>query len=37
FDFVSRCFYPGVGVYVDPVTGSGHCCLGRYWQKYLDI
>jgi predicted PhzF superfamily epimerase YddE/YHI9 len=35
-DFVSRCFYPAVGVNEDPVTGSAHCCLGPYWQKKLD-
>ncbi len=35
-DFVSRCFYPSVGVNEDPVTGSAHCCLGPYWQKKLD-
>jgi PhzF family phenazine biosynthesis protein len=35
YDFVSRCFYPAVGVNEDPVTGSAHCCLGPYWQKKL--
>ncbi|KIL35658.1 oxidoreductase [Cohnella kolymensis] len=34
-DFVSRCFFPGVGIDEDPVTGSAHCCLGPYWQKRL--
>jgi PhzF family phenazine biosynthesis protein len=34
-DFVSRCFYPAVGVNEDPVTGSAHCCLGPYWGKKL--
>lgn len=34
-DFVSRCFYPAIGVNEDPVTGSAHCCLGPYWQKKL--
>lgn len=34
-DFVSRCFYPAVGVNEDPVTGSAHCCLGPYWQERL--
>jgi PhzF family phenazine biosynthesis protein len=31
-DFVSRCFYPAVGVPEDPVTGSAHCALGPHWQ-----
>ncbi|WP_027339473.1 PhzF family phenazine biosynthesis protein [Halonatronum saccharophilum] len=35
-DFVSRCFYPSLGVDEDPVTGSAHCCLGSYWQKNLN-
>lgn len=34
-DFVSRCFYPAVGVDEDPVTGSAHCCLGPYWRDKL--
>ena len=34
-DFVSRCFFPGVGIDEDPVTGSAHCCLGPYWRKKL--
>lgn len=33
YDFVSRCFYPALGVNEDPVTGSAHCCLGPYWGK----
>lgn len=35
FDFVSRCFAPGVGIDEDPVTGSAHCCLGPYWREKL--
>ena len=35
FDFVSRCFAPGVGIDEDPVTGSAHCCLGPYWSDRL--
>lgn len=35
-DFVSRCFYPALGVDEDPVTGSAHCCLGPYWQRKLN-
>lgn len=34
-DFVSRCFYPALGINEDPVTGSAHCCLGPYWQGKL--
>jgi PhzF family phenazine biosynthesis protein len=33
YDFVSRCFYPKLGVNEDPVTGSAHCGLGPYWSK----
>jgi predicted PhzF superfamily epimerase YddE/YHI9 len=35
-DFVSRCFYPALGVDEDPVTGSAHCCLGPYWKSKLN-
>ncbi len=35
FDFISRCFAPGVGIDEDPVTGSAHCCLGPYWSERL--
>jgi len=35
FDFVSRFFAPALGVDEDPVTGSAHCCLGRYWSERL--
>lgn len=34
-DFVSRCFFPGLGVPEDPVTGSAHCALAPYWQGVL--
>ncbi|MDZ5784351.1 PhzF family phenazine biosynthesis protein [Marinococcus luteus] len=34
-DFVSRCFFPAVGVEEDPVTGSAHCALGPYWAKRM--
>ena len=34
-DFVSRCFYPNVGVNEDPVTGSAHCTLVPYWAGYF--
>ena len=34
-DFVSRCFYPKVGVNEDPVTGSAHCKMAPYWAAEL--
>ncbi len=34
-DFVSRCFYPGVGVDEDPVTGSAHCQMAPLWSSRL--
>ncbi|MGG3574205.1 PhzF family phenazine biosynthesis protein [Bacillus gobiensis] len=34
-DFVSRCFFPTLGVLEDPVTGSAHCGLAPYWAKKL--
>ncbi|MHC4548353.1 MAG: PhzF family phenazine biosynthesis protein [Planctomycetota bacterium] len=34
-DFVSRCFYPRVGIAEDPVTGSAHCALAPYWAARL--
>jgi PhzF family phenazine biosynthesis protein len=34
-DFVSRCFYPSLGINEDPVTGSAHCILGPYWANRL--
>jgi PhzF family phenazine biosynthesis protein len=34
-DFVSRCFFPAIGIDEDPVTGSAHCCLGPYWAQKL--
>ncbi|WP_158965364.1 PhzF family phenazine biosynthesis protein [Paraglaciecola sp. L3A3] len=34
-DFVSRCFFPRLGVNEDPVTGSAHCQLVPYWAKQL--
>jgi len=36
FDFISRCFFPAVGVNEDPVTGSAHCGLAPYWGKKLN-
>ena len=35
YDFVSRYFAPGYGIPEDPVTGSAHCALGPYWERYL--
>ncbi len=35
-DFVSRFFAPKVGVNEDPVTGSAHTTLTRYWAQRLN-
>lgn len=35
-DFVSRCFFPKMGVDEDPVTGSAHTNLIPYWAEQLD-
>lgn len=32
-DFISRCFYPALGIPEDPVTGSAHCALAPYWHR----
>ncbi|WP_035727713.1 PhzF family phenazine biosynthesis protein [Eisenibacter elegans] len=34
-DFVSRCFYPALGIDEDPVTGSAHTLLVPYWANEL--
>jgi predicted PhzF superfamily epimerase YddE/YHI9 len=34
-DFVSRCFYPSVGVDEDPVTGSAHVALSPHWAPRI--
>lgn len=34
-DFVSRCFFPKLGINEDPVTGSAHCELAPYWSARL--
>jgi predicted PhzF superfamily epimerase YddE/YHI9 len=34
-DFVSRCFYPAVGVPEDPVTGSAHTTLASWWAPRI--
>ncbi|XP_048134198.1 uncharacterized isomerase BH0283-like [Rhodamnia argentea] len=35
FDFVSRFFYPKLGLNEDPVSGSAHCALAHYWSERL--
>lgn len=35
YDFVSRCFFPGVGIGEDPVTGSAHTALAPFWAERL--
>ncbi|QKW05388.1 PhzF family phenazine biosynthesis protein [Streptomyces sp. NA04227] len=35
YDYVSRCFFPNVGVDEDPVTGSAHTALAPYWAHRL--
>ncbi|WP_432117599.1 PhzF family phenazine biosynthesis protein [Streptomyces sp. bgisy032] len=35
YDFVSRCFFPNVGIDEDPVTGSAHTALAPYWSHRL--
>jgi PhzF family phenazine biosynthesis protein len=35
-DVVSRCFYPGLGIPEDPVTGSAHCNIVHYWAAKLN-
>ena len=35
-DFVSRCFFPWIGINEDPVTGSAHTVLGPYWKTKLN-
>ncbi len=35
-DFVSRCFYPSVGIPEDAVSGSAHCLLASWWSPRLD-
>ena len=34
-EVVSRCFYPGMGIQEDPVTGSAHCNIIPYWAEKL--
>ncbi|MEU9336245.1 PhzF family phenazine biosynthesis protein [Streptomyces sp. NPDC048290] len=35
YDYVSRCFFPKVGIDEDPVTGSAHTALAPYWSERL--
>src|SRR5690606_34978289 len=34
-DFVSRCFFPKLGVNEDAVTGSAYCELAPYWSRRI--
>ncbi|MEU3557749.1 PhzF family phenazine biosynthesis protein [Streptomyces fragilis] len=34
-DFVSRCFFPRIGIDEDPVTGSAHTALAPFWAARL--
>ncbi|WP_461030066.1 PhzF family phenazine biosynthesis protein [Streptomyces sparsus] len=35
YDYVSRCFFPAVGINEDPVTGSAHTALAPFWSARL--
>ncbi|WP_371530394.1 PhzF family phenazine biosynthesis protein [Streptomyces sp. NBC_01283] len=35
YDFVSRCFFPRLGIDEDPVTGSAHTALAPFWSHRL--
>ncbi len=35
YDFIVRCFVPGMGIDEDPATGSAQCALGPLWSKKL--
>ncbi|MFI1169688.1 PhzF family phenazine biosynthesis protein [Streptomyces sp. NPDC020801] len=35
YDFVSRCFFPGIGIDEDPVTGAAHTALAPFWAARL--
>ena len=35
YDFISRAFFPKLGINEDPVTGSAHCILTPYWADSL--
>ncbi|MGH4035700.1 PhzF family phenazine biosynthesis protein [Actinomycetota bacterium Odt1-20B] len=35
YDFISRCYFPRVGIDEDPVTGSAHTALAPFWSERL--
>ena len=35
-DFISRAFFPAIGIHEDPVTGSAHCILAPFWKERLN-
>ncbi|MGW4205827.1 PhzF family phenazine biosynthesis protein, partial [Streptomyces sp. NPDC004726] len=35
YDYVSRCFFPRVGIDEDPVTGSAHTALAPFWSARI--
>jgi PhzF family phenazine biosynthesis protein len=35
YDYVSRCFFPNLGIDEDPVTGSAHTALAPFWSERL--
>ncbi|MEE1931342.1 PhzF family phenazine biosynthesis protein [Streptomyces sp. TRM 70351] len=35
YDYVSRCFFPALGIDEDPVTGSAHTALAPLWSARL--
>ncbi|EGX56683.1 oxidoreductase [Streptomyces zinciresistens K42] len=35
YDYVSRCFFPNLGIDEDPVTGSAHTALAPFWSARL--
>ena len=35
YDFLSRTFFPSIGVDEDPVCGSAHCSTSVYWGEQL--
>jgi PhzF family phenazine biosynthesis protein len=35
YDFVSRCFFPAIGIDEDPVTGGAHTALAPFWSARL--
>lgn len=36
YDFVSRAFFPELGIVEDPVTGSAHCFLAWIWAQKMN-